>query len=103
LEIFAVVISLSAVGRFINWQAAAIYEADPQALVTAGSSAQVTNTDNFGKFNFYKDECLVKAGNKSTVSVFFWFWLSLYAHRHRSILGAASHIILTPVNQLMEE
>jgi hypothetical protein len=30
------------------------------------------------------------------------FWLLLYAHRHRSILGAAGHIILTPVNQLME-
>jgi hypothetical protein len=25
----------------------------------------------------------------------------LYAHRHRSILGAAGHIILTPANQLM--
>jgi hypothetical protein len=24
-----------------------------------------------------------------------------YAHRHRSILGAAGHIILTPANQLM--
>jgi hypothetical protein len=24
------------------------------------------------------------------------FWLLLYAHRHRSILGAAGHIILTP-------
>jgi hypothetical protein len=33
----------------------------------------------------------------------FWFWLLLYAHRHRSILGAAGHIIhvLTPANQLM--
>jgi hypothetical protein len=30
-----------------------------------------------------------------------WFWLVLYAHRHRSILGAAVHIILTPANQLM--
>jgi hypothetical protein len=30
-------------------------------------------------------------------------WLMLYAHRHRSILGAAGHIILTPANQLMEE
>jgi hypothetical protein len=26
----------------------------------------------------------------------FDFWLSLYAHRHRSMLGAADHIILTP-------
>jgi hypothetical protein len=31
------------------------------------------------------------------------FWLLLYAHRHRSIIGAAGHIILTPTNQLMEE
>jgi hypothetical protein len=30
-----------------------------------------------------------------------WFWLLLYAHRHRSILWAAGHIILTPVNQLI--
>jgi hypothetical protein len=30
-------------------------------------------------------------------------WLLFYAHRHRSILGAAGHIILTPANQLMEE
>jgi hypothetical protein len=29
--------------------------------------------------------------------------LLLYAHRHRSVLGAAGHIILTPANQLMEE
>jgi hypothetical protein len=30
-------------------------------------------------------------------------WLLLYPHRHRSILGAAGHIILTPANQLMKE
>jgi hypothetical protein len=30
-------------------------------------------------------------------------WLLLYVHRHRSILGAAGHIIRTPANQLMEE
>jgi hypothetical protein len=29
--------------------------------------------------------------------------LLLYANRHRSILGTAGHIILTPTNQLMEE
>jgi hypothetical protein len=29
------------------------------------------------------------------------FWLMLYALRHRSILGAAGHIILTPANQLI--
>jgi hypothetical protein len=31
----------------------------------------------------------------------FCFCLLLYAHRHRSIVGAAGHIILTPANQLM--
>jgi hypothetical protein len=30
-----------------------------------------------------------------------WFLLLLYAHRHRSVLGAAGHIILTPANQLI--
>jgi hypothetical protein len=30
-----------------------------------------------------------------------WFWSLLYAHRHRSILEAAGHILLTPANQLM--
>jgi hypothetical protein len=28
-------------------------------------------------------------------------WLLFYANRHRSILGVAGHIILTPANQLM--
>jgi hypothetical protein len=31
----------------------------------------------------------------------FGFRLLLYAHRHRGILGAAGHIILTPANQLI--
>jgi hypothetical protein len=41
--------------------------------------------------------------NKQLVPVFCHqcFWLLLYAHRHRSALGAAGHIILTPANQLM--
>jgi hypothetical protein len=43
--------------------------------------------------------------NKKRQGVFVWFlvWFLLYAHRHRSILGAAGHIILTPANHLMEE
>jgi hypothetical protein len=39
----------------------------------------------------------------SLVSIDFglvWLWLLLYTHTHRSILGAADHI-LTPANQLM--
>jgi hypothetical protein len=35
--------------------------------------------------------------------VLFLVWILLHAHRLRSILGAAGHIILTPANQLMEE
>jgi hypothetical protein len=31
----------------------------------------------------------------------FEVWLLLYAHRHRSMLGAAGYIILTPAKQLM--
>jgi hypothetical protein len=31
----------------------------------------------------------------------FSVWFLLYAHRHRSILGAFGHIIPTPANQLM--
>jgi hypothetical protein len=28
-------------------------------------------------------------------------WFLLYAHKHRSILGSAGHITLTPANQLL--
>jgi hypothetical protein len=44
--------------------------------------------------------CLVDLCTESP-TVWFCFWLLLYADRHRSILGAAGHIILTPANQLM--
>jgi hypothetical protein len=37
----------------------------------------------------------------SVMTLMVWCWLLLYAHRHRSILAAAGHIILTPANQLM--
>ncbi|XP_022333894.2 mannan endo-1,4-beta-mannosidase-like [Crassostrea virginica] len=48
--------------RFFNWQAAAIKQVDPQALVTVGAWSGRVNTDNFGFHNLYKDTCLVKAG-----------------------------------------
>ena len=55
--------------KFINWQTAAIHDSDPKALVTVGSWATYASTDkvmengrNF--FNYYKDECLIKAGGK---------------------------------------
>lgn len=54
--------------RFFNWQAAAIKEVDPHALVTVGAWNGKVNTDNFGFHNMYKDSCLVKAGGKALVS-----------------------------------
>merc|ERR1719461_1782394 len=53
--------------RFHNLHAAAIHAADPKALVTVGSWSEYASTDNVlesGRrfFNYYKDECLVKAG-----------------------------------------
>jgi hypothetical protein len=41
------------------------------------------------------------SGLASSLNDWFWFWLLLNALRHRSILGAAGHIILTPANQWM--
>jgi len=58
--------------RFLNWQADAILRADPHALVTAGSWSQNSQTDNFGKFNYYKDTCLVKAGGKANGKLNFY-------------------------------
>ena len=55
--------------RFFNWQAAAIKQVDPQALVTVGAWSGRVNTDNFGFHNLYKDTCLVKAGGMPHVSV----------------------------------
>ncbi|KAK7104063.1 mannan endo-1,4-beta-mannosidase-like [Littorina saxatilis] len=51
--------------RFINWQAEAICRADPQALVTAGSWSQNSQTYQWGKKNLYSDQCLIKAGGKA--------------------------------------
>jgi mannan endo-1,4-beta-mannosidase len=60
--------------KFHNLQASAIHKADPKALVTVGSWSQYSSTDaSLGKdvdpgrkfFNYYKDECLVKAGGQA--------------------------------------
>jgi hypothetical protein len=53
--------------KFINWQAAIIHDIDPKALVTVGSWATYASTDKVMEegrefFNYYKDECLIKAG-----------------------------------------
>ncbi|KAK7466634.1 hypothetical protein BaRGS_00037291, partial [Batillaria attramentaria] len=50
--------------RFINWQVDAIRRVDPSALVTAGSWRQLSQTDQLGGRNLYKDQCLVKAGGR---------------------------------------
>jgi hypothetical protein len=49
----------------------------------------------------YDTPILNKYGPTGAKRRVFLVWLLLYAHRHRSILGAAGHIILTPANQLM--
>ena len=51
--------------RFINWQAAAIHQAQPGALVTVGSWSEHASTDNFGYTNYYKDSCLQAAGGQA--------------------------------------
>ncbi|XP_062593358.1 mannan endo-1,4-beta-mannosidase-like [Saccostrea cucullata] len=58
--------------RFFNWQAAAIKEVDPHALVTVGAWNGKVNTDNFGFHNMYKDSCLVKAGGKAQGTLSFY-------------------------------
>ncbi|XP_046582030.1 mannan endo-1,4-beta-mannosidase-like [Haliotis rubra] len=58
--------------KFINWQADAIRQVDPQALVTAGSWEARSNVDKWGGFNMYKDECLVKAGGKKMGTLTFY-------------------------------
>ncbi|XP_052696831.1 mannan endo-1,4-beta-mannosidase-like [Crassostrea angulata] len=65
--------------RFFNWQAAAIKEVDPHALVTVGAWNGKVNTDNFGFHNMYKDSCLVKAGGKA-LGTFSFYQIHSYAY-----------------------
>ncbi|XP_061188482.1 mannan endo-1,4-beta-mannosidase-like isoform X2 [Saccostrea echinata] len=58
--------------RFFNWQAAAIKEVDPYALVTVGAWNGKVITDNFGFHNLYKDRCLVTAGEKANGTLSFY-------------------------------
>lgn len=51
--------------RFANWQADAIHAADPKALVTQGTWNPKSNEDKNGFRNYWKDECLVKAGGRA--------------------------------------
>ncbi|XP_046551546.1 uncharacterized protein LOC124261281 [Haliotis rubra] len=50
--------------RFISRQADAIRNVDPSTPITAGSWNVRSNTDQFTFFNYYKDECMKKAGGK---------------------------------------
>jgi hypothetical protein len=43
----------------------------------------------------------LKRKRKRWVRTGSWVWLLLYTRWHRSVLGAAGHMILTPANQLM--
>jgi len=56
--------------RFINKHSAAIHAADTKVLVTSGAWNERSSTDaSIGDedyFNYYKDECLVKAGGDAT-------------------------------------
>ena len=58
--------------RFVNVQTAAIHAADPKALVTVGSWSEYASTDAAGLdpgrkfFNYWKPECLVKAGGQKS-------------------------------------
>ncbi|KAK3722347.1 hypothetical protein RRG08_041950 [Elysia crispata] len=51
--------------RFINWQADAIKQEDPEALVTVGVWNPKSNTNSFHMFDHYSDECLYKAGKRA--------------------------------------
>ena len=55
---------MSDIQRFINLQISAIHRADPKALVTVGIWNEQAGTDEFGYFNYFKDECLIQAGQQ---------------------------------------
>jgi len=57
-------VPMSNMQQFVNLQVAAIHEADPDALVTVGIWNEQAGTDEFGYFNYFKDECLISAGGK---------------------------------------
>ena len=57
---------------FVNLQASAIKTADPLTLVTVGSWSERTQTNNFGYYNYYSDNCLLKAGGKTNGKLDFY-------------------------------
>ncbi|KAK7466626.1 hypothetical protein BaRGS_00037283, partial [Batillaria attramentaria] len=58
--------------RWISWQVDGIRRADPNALVTAGSWSQRSQSDNWSDKNLYRDECLTKAGGKAKGTLTFY-------------------------------
>ena len=73
--------------RFHNQQAGAIKKADPKALVTVGAWSEYSSTDNVNVdpgrkfFNYYKDECLIKAGGDKK-GVLDFYQIHTYAHNY---------------------
>jgi len=65
-------IPMKNIQQFVNWQADAIHNADPKALVTVGSWSEKAQTDQFGYRNYYKDECLVAAGGRAKGTLDFY-------------------------------
>ncbi|KAK3785915.1 hypothetical protein RRG08_033023 [Elysia crispata] len=66
--------------RFINWQADAIKQEDPQALVSVGVWNPKSNTDRFSMVDHYKDSCLYKAGQKTMGKLDFYQFHSYSWH-----------------------
>jgi len=65
--------------RFINLLSSAIHSTDSKALVTVGSWSELTQTDSYGQFNHYKDQCLTSAGGQSNGIIDF-YQMHTYSH-----------------------
>ena len=81
-------VSMQQLQYFTNIQTAAIHDADPKSLVTLGAWSLYTITDvdlnPSRKFrNYWKDECLIKAGGKSNGTLDFF-----EVHTYNTDMGA---------------
>jgi hypothetical protein len=80
-----------------------------QSLGTEEQSTSVTAPDLTPEMHYLTQHRPMQSSSQTSLNTelhhsfngITWVWLLLYAHRHRSIVGAAGHIILTPANQLM--
>ena len=78
-EIVIINFQLIAIGelqKFVNIQANAIHETDKKALVTVGSWSEKAGTDMFGYTNYWKDDCLISAGEQTNGILDFYEWHS---------------------------